>query len=115
MLYGLAAMAKFQAKTSSLNPYFFGKCSTATLAQVLAYTLTVVLILIFLENALRLDVSLVDVQSTANVLILIFLENALRQTIKTIKQNGRHVLILIFLENALRPIDFKEVINNIVS
>ena len=37
----------------SLNPYFFGKCSTASLMEHQLRMLTIVLILIFLENALR--------------------------------------------------------------
>ena len=36
-----------------LNPYFFGKCSTAVKYIVSAMVLNAVLILIFLENALR--------------------------------------------------------------
>ena len=39
---------------SGLNPYFFGKCSTAFLRYVLPGEPVFVLILIFLENALRL-------------------------------------------------------------
>ena len=38
-----------------LNPYFFGKCSTALDGYDTVITVTSVLILIFLENALRPD------------------------------------------------------------
>ena len=90
---------------TSLNPYFFGKCSTAlTNLKTTNQLLKTVLILIFLENALRLKDSfdlgegrkclnpyffgkcstamkfLSFIAQTQLVLILIFLENALRQT-----------------------------------
>ena len=38
---------------TGLNPYFFGKCSTAVLSQLGGLYDAYVLILIFLENALR--------------------------------------------------------------
>ena len=40
---------------SGLNPYFFGKCSTAHKKQEVVFKSEDVLILIFLENALRRD------------------------------------------------------------
>ncbi len=61
----------------------------------------VVLILIFLEDALRVFERLVEVTST-KVLILIFLEDALRVLHAYPNKIGRSVLILIFLEDALR-------------
>ena len=61
-----------------LNPYFFGKCSTAINKAVWSGTSYVVLILIFLENALRLG-SINPRMLFIHVLILIFLENALRR------------------------------------
>ena len=64
-------------KYKSLNPYFFGKCSTAI--QLMAQS-----------------------KFCANVLILIFLENALRQILSLGLDDFNVVLILIFLENALR-------------
>ena len=60
-----------------------------------------VLILIFLENALRLPSYTAKNPRTGEVLILIFLENALRHNIIN-ENNDFEVLILIFLENALR-------------
>ena len=61
-----------------------------------------VLILIFLENALRLR-RLCARRRGRRVLILIFLENALRQSsIRVFCRFKGGVLILIFLENALR-------------
>ena len=65
-----------------------------------------VLILIFLENALRLFNNSKE-SNNSDVLILIFLENALRPLVKTKQINmDRIVLILIFLENALRQKEF---------
>ena len=62
----------------------------------------IVLILIFLENALRRN-KIYDKTQELLVLILIFLENALRPLIAGGAQPGvNNVLILIFLENALR-------------
>ena len=62
-----------------------------------------VLILIFLENALRHMNKETHYQTLSKVLILIFLENALRHRSKqTVPQSVTQVLILIFLENALR-------------
>ena len=43
-----------------------------------------------------------DANETIVVLILIFLENALRQGLKHLNLKDGWVLILIFLENALR-------------
>ena len=62
-----------------------------------------VLILIFLENALR---PIEDGKGylKSQVLILIFLENALRPLLAGGAQPGVNVLILIFLENALRQV-----------
>ena len=60
-----------------------------------------VLILIFLENALRLG-AIVSLSVFTAVLILIFLENALRRILYKSKTPINVVLILIFLENALR-------------
>ena len=61
-----------------------------------------VLILIFLENALR-QPKLVTLIGSVEVLILIFLENALRLYLNSVHADQyRGVLILIFLENALR-------------
>ena len=54
MLYGGAAQVMKAKIELRLNPYFFGKCSTATKVIWLSDTLDSVLILIFLENALRL-------------------------------------------------------------
>ena len=89
-------------KYKSLNPYFFGKCSTAIQLMAQSKFCANVLILIFLENALRQILSL-GLDDFNVVLILIFLENALRQCYT---QGGVpievQVLILIFLENALR-------------
>ena len=63
-----------------------------------------VLILIFLENALRHNgVSRLEI-FTNEVLILIFLENALRLDLLRDSNFFNIVLILIFLENALRPL-----------
>ena len=62
----------------SLNPYFFGKCSTASLMEHQLRMLTIVLILIFLENALRQRQQNLMANYSHIVLILIFLENALR-------------------------------------
>ena len=62
-----------------------------------------VLILIFLENALRLLLLLFNIFIALTVLILIFLENALRQIYDEFMFFYKTVLILIFLENALRP------------
>ena len=77
MLYGGNNFDPKVGEIVGLNPYFFGKCSTAYLKSQ--------------------DVIL------AMVLILIFLENALRQVNTGYAQPGyRCVLILIFLENALR-------------
>ena len=64
----------------SLNPYFFGKCSTAGVIITQCNKDRQVLILIFLENALRLDECCTQRTKTSIVLILIFLENALRPT-----------------------------------
>ena len=61
-----------------------------------------VLILIFLENALR-HYQMEKINIKTRVLILIFLENALRHDKSTTShRNSSIVLILIFLENALR-------------
>ena len=43
-----------QKSLSGLNPYFFGKCSTALVNEIELVLPANVLILIFLENALRL-------------------------------------------------------------
>ena len=64
----------------SLNPYFFGKCSTAHMRKLTRTITAMVLILIFLENALRQTTSKLTVLDEG-VLILIFLENALRLSI----------------------------------
>ena len=62
-----------------------------------------VLILIFLENALRRQRRRHISWPKSKVLILIFLENALRLvTLVVIPGTVLTVLILIFLENALR-------------
>ena len=61
-----------------------------------------VLILIFLENALRQKDKIEFLLKLKKVLILIFLENALRRRRRVFKNPLREVLILIFLENALR-------------
>ena len=62
-----------------LNPYFFGKCSTAVRKNSQRQKDFRVLILIFLENALR-PIFLAAMPNISNlVLILIFLENALRR------------------------------------
>ena len=68
---------EINAFNKGLNPYFFGKCSTAA-KNPRTGEMGTVLILIFLENALRPSK---DVQKKNNVLvlILIFLENALRR------------------------------------
>ena len=63
----------------SLNPYFFGKCSTANVNEINSVFSSDVLILIFLENALRPQVDVNQLELVTKVLILIFLENALRQ------------------------------------
>ena len=64
-----------------------------------------VLILIFLENALRLMETGTTLKFRVEVLILIFLENALRPGLVAylVTFEAVVVLILIFLENALRP------------
>ena len=53
MLYGFLMELSIKSNNSSLNPYFFGKCSTAGKIELLVKEEGVVLILIFLENALR--------------------------------------------------------------
>ena len=58
--FGKCSTAKRRLATEgyssgSLNPYFFGKCSTATQNVPQPHYVEGVLILIFLENALRLD------------------------------------------------------------
>ena len=81
MLYGLFKLRESLLKQpEGLNPYFFGKCSTAQIYMLQPFQIIFVLILIFLENALRqlLMQSLLHLQA---VLILIFLENALRRRI----------------------------------
>ena len=91
--------------SDSLNPYFFGKCSTAEFKRSACQKEKQVLILIFLENALRLSLISQNLPSSVIVLILIFLENALRPNPAiVICQDRAAVLILIFLENALRPV-----------
>ena len=67
-----------EQRQRSLNPYFFGKCSTAMGKPCAS-------------------------QRRRHVLILIFLENALRQILMRKLTEANRVLILIFLENALRP------------
>ena len=70
--------------------------------SILSQGLGKVLILIFLENALRLNLTSLIVCGVCLVLILIFLENALRQIKEILTGILTGVLILIFLENALR-------------
>ena len=54
MLYGFYANHFCRKKSyQCLNPYFFGKCSTANMRQQELPCVFGVLILIFLENALR--------------------------------------------------------------
>ena len=65
-------------QTISLNPYFFGKCSTAIISIFQCRATPPVLILIFLENALRRLYAQNIESGDFVVLILIFLENALR-------------------------------------
>ena len=131
MLYGQTENQFIKNVTLSLNPYFFGKCSTALIKRCsFLKKVYIVLILIFLENALRPKKENITVFKIAIVLILIFLENALRLIAKldliglglaclnpyffgkcSTAYNGNYVklvieecvLILIFLENALRP------------
>ena len=67
----------FRSTNLSLNPYFFGKCSTAPFVTK-ECVMNVVLILIFLENALRPKEGGIQERIEFLVLILIFLENALR-------------------------------------
>ena len=47
---------------------------------------------------------MIQLVNEANVLILIFLENALRRLIDGVLVRESNVLILIFLENALRHV-----------
>ena len=127
MLYGYFEQRKGGVVISSLNPYFFGKCSTAHGNRNNTEIPRRVLILIFLENALRQGIVVQKYYIIYHVLILIFLENALRLfiTVAQWKEYGclnpyffgkcstahiikrktkkcKTVLILIFLENALR-------------
>ena len=53
----------------------------STIIQAFWGLLSMVLILIFLENALRLYFDIVEISKQKTVLILIFLENALRLSI----------------------------------
>ena len=78
MLYGEIKIILKQESWKSLNPYFFGKCSTATSQGCGEVKRSYVLILIFLENALRLYLKKQIEAIEIDVLILIFLENALR-------------------------------------
>ena len=78
MLYGHITRVWRGEEELCLNPYFFGKCSTANYAPIGWEWLRGVLILIFLENALRLYLKKQIEAIEIDVLILIFLENALR-------------------------------------
>ena len=78
MLYGLILSFVIALGVNSLNPYFFGKCSTAAAEAAVCFWEVIVLILIFLENALRHCFMLLGRSAYHKVLILIFLENALR-------------------------------------
>ena len=53
MLYGVFLGSHSSSDTIRLNPYFFGKCSTAPEGLPKEGGIQEVLILIFLENALR--------------------------------------------------------------
>ena len=113
---------------SSLNPYFFGKCSTAAHEHAYLWWWAYVLILIFLENALRLNTlartresyarslnpyffgkcSTAVVKSTStksDKLCLnpyFFGKCSTAQIVQYLMRSWCQVLILIFLENALR-------------
>ena len=109
----------------SLNPYFFGKCSTAQQNKRKTKGGGGVLILIFLENALRLDMPNLDVDIIASLNPYFFGKcstatsissdwhhmmclnpyffgkcSTASNSLQTVFE--RRVLILIFLENALR-------------
>ena len=79
MLYGFPSVETSDIEIVSLNPYFFGKCSTAGAFSKGKDRFAYVLILIFLENALRPPINFLYHNYVVEVLILIFLENALRQ------------------------------------
>ena len=78
MLYGKLILIAHARNQQGLNPYFFGKCSTALCQFIIKTPALYVLILIFLENALRLYKTCFVSNDFSVVLILIFLENALR-------------------------------------
>ena len=78
----MTKIESYRRVEDGLNPYFFGKCSTARIYR--------------------------PTNGRMRVLILIFLENALRHYLKTYLILLNMVLILIFLENALRPLFIPE-------
>ena len=104
MLYGLWEKLLKNEKNKSLNPYFFGKCSTARAIFSKQFKKKVVLILIFLENALRPSQRwrhVSRVESCLNPYFFGKCSTASKEKQKNVKPIK--VLILIFLENALRP------------
>ena len=127
MLYGKPKEELPKKHNLSLNPYFFGKCSTASSRLSTMLVNLRVLILIFLENALRPFIYLTNLTvqhclnpyffgkcSTAynEKLKYIIMEKSLNPYFfgkcSTATEKSFHslrmcrVLILIFLENALR-------------
>ena len=93
-----------------LNPYFFGKCSTAPYnIQKYGYVSWHVLILIFLENALRHLKIYAYPNSVISLNPYFFGKCSTAHRSASGRMFRCRVLILIFLENALRPrpvIDF---------
>ena len=89
-------------KFNSLNPYFFGKCSTASTKSVHNVPYVRCLNPYFFGKCSTADDEAYQRMQEDVVLILIFLENALRRRWRNERVHSSRVLILIFLENALR-------------
>ena len=87
---------------ASLNPYFFGKCSTASVIWNATLLKVIVLILIFLENALRHKKKLVSSVVNFSLNPYFFGKCSTATTFQRLQAKNTKVLILIFLENALR-------------
>ena len=105
MLYGTVQHSKIWLRfMACLNPYFFGKCSTATVLESDTLFSDLGLNPYFFGKCSTALKGMIQLVNEANgVLILIFLENALRQWKNNCdSREFQKVLILIFLENALR-------------